>query len=756
MSEIQTTADQKALCIRFALNALEHVPDRKEAEALAALSTEALTEAAREITEKYASRDFNFCGIVNAKSGRCSEDCAWCAQSRRFETGIQIYPLMDEPEAVKAAKRAEANGITRFSLVMSGRKLSAREVRETISLVREIRSKTNMQMCLSAGLLTKDELKDLFEAGVVRCHCNLETSSGRFADLCTTHTTADKIKTLKAAREVGMDVCSGGIIGMGENEVERIHLALELRELEVGSIPINILAPISGTPLADQPLLSDEEILRAVALFRLVNPAAQLRFAGGRARLSEEVQKEAMRCGINAAIMGDMLTTKGSAVEADRRLVKEAGYRIDEAAAFDEAHLWHPYTSATYPTPVNVASSGRGAKIVLADGTELIDGTSSWWCAAFGYNRPEIVEAIKAQAERLCHVMFAGFTHEPAVELGRRLVRLLPLELSRIFYADSGSVAVEIALKLAAQYQIARGFKNRTNYVTIRQGYHGDTWNAMSVCDPVAGMHGHFAGALQRRYFINSPKSVFGGNWDPKDAEELEAVLKEKGDEIAALILEPVVQGASAMRFYHPQFLAEARKLCSQYGVLLIADEIATGFGRTGKRFACDWAGIVPDIMTLGKALTGGALTLSAVCTTNEVADTVSSHEPYALMHGPTFMANPIACAAACAAMDVFLCEDWITKVRHIEERLKKGLEPLANTAGVRDVRVLGAIGVVEVDRAADNRILAPAFVREGVWVRPFGNLFYLMPPFVISDDELDRLLTGFVRVTQQWTAGIL
>lgn len=753
---MNSSSREKDFCIRFAQNAVEHVPCLQAVTELKACSTAALMAAAQEVTETYASRVFNFCGIVNAKSGRCSEDCAWCAQSRRFSTGIQIYPLIDEGAAIKAAKQAEANGISRFSLVTSGRKLSAREVRETVELVRAIRQETNLQMCLSAGLLTKQELKTLFEAGVVRYHCNLESSDSYFGTLCTTHTVADKIKTLQSAREVGMEICSGGIIGMGETESDRISLALELRSLDVKSIPINILSPIAGTALEDQPLLGDEEILRAVALFRLINPTAQLRFAGGRARLSLDVQKKALLCGINAAIAGDMLTTKGSAVDADKALVKQAGYRVEDLRAFDEAHLWHPYTSAVLPTSVNVAASGQGARIILEDGRQLVDGTSSWWCAAFGYNRPEIVRAIQKQAQSLSHVMFAGFTHAPAVELGKRLIRLLPKGLTKIFYADSGSVAVEVALKLAVQYQIAQGQPQRTNFLTLRQGYHGDTWNAMSVCDPVAGMHGYFSQALQQRIFIDSPKSCFGGQWNPQDVEELKSVLEQRGSEIAALILEPIVQGASAMRFYHPQFLREARDLCSKYGVLLIADEIATGFGRTGKRFACDWAGIRPDIMTLGKALTGGSVTLSAVCTTNEVADTVSCHEPYALMHGPTFMANPIACAAATAAMDVYLSEDWETKARQIESYLKEGLEPLRGLSGVRDVRVLGAIGVVEVERVADNRILAPAFVREGLWVRPFGRVFYLMPPFVITPDELQTLIEGFVKITTQWVDGRL
>lgn len=742
---------EKNACLDFAVRSLERVPTREETLKLSAYCTQTLVAAAKEATIKFADRVFNFCGIINAKSGRCSEDCAWCSQSRRFVTGIPIYPLINADKALEAAKQAQANGLTRFSLVTSGRKLSAREVRETIELVRVIRKETNLQMCLSAGLLTEKELQSLFEAGVVRYHCNLESSESHFGKLCSTHTTADKVKTLMNARAVGMDVCSGGIIGMGESESDRIDLALQLRALNVLSIPVNILSPIAGTALEHQPLLSDEEILRSVALFRLINPKAKLRFAGGRARLSRAVQKAALECGINAAIAGDMLTTKGNAIDADRELVSEVGYQTQDIKTFDEAHLWHPYASATLPPPVNVAAGGHGARIVLEDGRELIDGTSSWWCAAFGYNRPEIVEAIQKQASKLTHVMFAGFTHQPAVELAKRLTRLLPEKLTKIFYADSGSVAVEVAMKLAVQYQLAKGRKTRTNFATIRKGYHGDTWNAMGVCDPVAGMHGFFSGALQKRIFIDEPSSVFGGQWNPGDIEELERVFDAQQDEICALILEPIVQGASAMRFYHPQFLREARRLCDKYDILLIADEIATGFGRTGKRFACDWAEIVPDIMTLGKALTGGAVTLSAVCTSNAVADTVSCHAPNALMHGPTFMANPIACAAAVAAMDVYMSEDWEAKVRRIESELKKGLEPLRKVSGVKDVRVLGAVGVVETERAADNRILAAQFVKEGIWVRPFGNIFYVMPPFVIEPDELQTLIVGFVKVTRNW-----
>lgn len=730
------------------------------AQQLLAMPDESLFEAAQLASKRWADAHFNFCSIVNAKSGRCSQDCAWCAQSRKFQTASPEYALLDADTVLAHARAVQQAGVRRFSLVTSGRKLSAREVREACTIVRRIRAETGLEVCMSAGLLTRDELQSLFAAGVCRYHCNLESSRAHFAKLCSTHTTDDKIATLRAARSVGMDVCSGGIIGMGESERDRLDLALELRALAMGSIPINILHPIAGTPLETTPLLSEREILRTVALFRLTNPRAQLRFAGGRARLSHEVQVRAMRIGINSAITGDLLTTSGSAIEADRALVREAGL-IDERESvidFDHAHLWHPYAGTVRAPQLHHVVGAHGVRLTLADGRELIDGTSSWWCALFGYARPEIISAVHKQVDTLAHVMFGGITHDAAAALGRKLLQVVPRGLTRIFYCDSGSVSIEIAMKMAVQYQQALGYSDRRTFVTLRHGYHGDTRNAMSVCDPDTGMHQLFADDRLSRVYLDSPTSRFGGSWDEHDLDALRALFEERSDRIAAFILEPIVQAAGAMRFYHPQFLRGARELCSQYGVLLICDEIATGFGRTGRAFACDWTGITPDVMTIGKGLTGGFMSLAATLSTAQVADTISAHPPYALMHGPTFMANPIACAAAGAALDIFSTFDYQSAAARIQTHMLKALAHFAQRDDVVDVRACGAIAVVEVvpQKAADLRRLQEAFVQAGVWVRPFGTLFYLMPPLVISNEELDALLVGFGNVLERWLDGSL
>ncbi len=415
----------------------------------------------------------------------------------------------------------------------------------------------------------------------------------------------------------------------------------------------------------------------------------------------------------------------------------------------DQRHIWHPYSAINASTPVYPVVSAHGVRLRLQDGRELIDGMASWWSAIHGYNHPVLNAAIQTQSQQMAHVMFGGLTHQPAAQLAQHLIDLTPEPLQSVFFADSGSVSIEAAMKMAIQYWIAQGHQHKHRFLTVRNGYHGDTLHAMSVCDPINGMHNLFTSVLPQQYFIEAPQPAFHETCQPEHLLPLQQTLAQHADNIAALMLEPIVQGTGGMRFYSPGYLQAARDLCDAYDVLLIADEIATGFGRSGKLFACEHADISPDILCLGKALTGGYMTLAAVLTTPRISQTISQGEPGVFMHGPTFMANPLACAVANASIELLLASPWRDQIAHIEASLHQRLMPCLHFEQVADVRTLGAIGVIELHQPVNMATIQPQFVERGAWVRPFGKLIYLMPPFIMNDHDLATLCDAVVEVVQ-------
>lgn len=414
------------------------------------------------------------------------------------------------------------------------------------------------------------------------------------------------------------------------------------------------------------------------------------------------------------------------------------------ALDFDRTHIYHPYTSFGDPLPVYPVIKAEGTRIHLADGRVVVDGMSSWWAAIFGYNHPRLNRVLNEQAQRFSHVMFGGFTHQPAIDLAARLLGITPTTLQQVFFCDSGSVAVEVAMKMALQYFIAQDQSQRSRFIALRGGYHGDTFQAMSVCDPVTGMHHLFSKTLTHQIFAPRPACPLHAPFDASSCQPLIKIFEERGHEVAALILEPIVQGAGGMYFYHPEYLRRARELCDAYGVLLIADEIATGFGRTGKMLACDHASVSPDILCLGKALTGGMMSLAATLCSQHVTDTIASGPAGGtFMHGPTFMANPLACAVANESLAMLAELDLEGQINAIAGQLERELTPLWTHSAVREVRVFGAIGVVEMKELVDVAAAQKLFVEHGAWIRPFGRLVYLMPPFTIAPDELSVLTSA-------------
>ncbi|MDA3807854.1 MAG: adenosylmethionine--8-amino-7-oxononanoate transaminase [Thiomicrorhabdus sp.] len=421
----------------------------------------------------------------------------------------------------------------------------------------------------------------------------------------------------------------------------------------------------------------------------------------------------------------------------------------DTLLAFDQKHVWHPYAKIPSSTPAIGVSKTQGSVITLADGHDVIDGMSSWWATIHGYNHPVIKQAMHDQIEIMPHIMFGGLTHQPAIELAKRLIDLTPPDLVKVFFSDSGSVAMEVAIKMALQFWISKNNPEKNRLLTVRNGYHGDTFATMATCDPDNGMHHIFSQNLVQHFFAPAPEMGFDIESDNSDIQAFETLLQAHHTTIAAVAIEPIVQGAGGMRFYRPAYLKQVRALCTQYNVLLITDEIATGFGRTGKLFACEWADITPDIMCIGKALTGGYMTLAATLCTQKISDTISNGDPGLLMHGPTFMANPLACATAIASIDLLLESPWQQNIQRIEQHLQATLLPLKEIKGIADARVLGAIGVVELEREDLGPAIQALAIENGIWLRPFGKLIYTMPAFNIPQAQLTILTDGMVKAIQ-------
>ena len=421
------------------------------------------------------------------------------------------------------------------------------------------------------------------------------------------------------------------------------------------------------------------------------------------------------------------------------------------ASEFDQQHLWHPYASLP-PTYSNIViDRAEGIYIITEDGTRLIDGMSSWWASVYGYNHPKLNDALTQQLGKMAHVMFGGLTHQPAIDLGKKLLDIVPAGLDAIFYADSGSIAVEVALKMALQYQVAAERPTKQQFASTHSGYYGDTWHAMSVCDPINGMHSLYGKQLPMQHFVPAPPLGFERALTAEDRTALSEFFVEQGAQLAGFIIEPIIQGAGGMRFYSPEYLQLLRALCDEHDVLLIADEIATGFGRSGKLFACEHAAISPDIMTIGKALTGGYMTFAATLCTRKIADTIYHSDYPALMHGPTFMGNPLACAVACASIDLILSYDIETRTTDMQRTMEQVLTPATQLAGVAEVRCLGAVAVIELNDAVDMPTFQSLLIDNGIWVRPFGKLVYIMPPYVITNDELTTLCQALLKVVRTY-----
>jgi len=639
---------------------------------------------------------------------------------------------MSTQDVLTEARKAKEAGASRFCMGAAWRSPKDRDIEKVAEMIEGVKA-LGLETCATLGMLNSDQAVKLKESGLDYYNHNLDTSEAYYPNIITTRTYQDRLDTLENVRDAGMNVCCGGIVGMGETLEDRVELLRTLANLpkHPESVPVNMLVQVEGTMLAGLEPMDPFDFIRSIAVARILMPKSFVRLSAGREEMSQEMQALCFFAGANSIFYGEkLLTTPNPAINSDMA-----------TSWYDEGmpHIWLPYTQMkTMPPPLPVVST-KGCRITLADGRELIDGISSWWSACHGYNHPHILAAIEAQLRIMPHVMFGGLVHEPALMLAKRVAKMTGL--ARVFFADSGSVAVEVALKMALQYWRIGGKPNKDRFICFKDGYHGDTLGAMSVSDPEKSLHKAFRNSVIKQYVLELPHDEYG-------FAEFDSLLQGVCGNVAGLIIEPLVQGAGGMRFHSADMLGEIHRIAKKHNILFIADEIATGFGRTGNMFACEEAGIVPDIMCIGKGLTGGTITLAATLTQDVIFDAFySDHSDHAFMHGPTYMANPLACAAANASLDLFESEPRLEQVEKIEAQLQEQLEACRHLPHVIDVRVKGAIGVVQMESGFDVYSLRDRFIEQGVWVRPFKDIIYLMPPLSISTEELSILTDSVAKV---------
>ncbi|CAE7594197.1 bioB [Symbiodinium microadriaticum] len=726
---------------------VRHNWSRAEVEALFDLPFNDLLFQAQTAHRKYFDpNQVQMSTLLSIKTGGCPEDCKYCSQSASWDTPVKATKLMEPQEVIEEAKAAKAAGASRYCMGAAWREPKDRDMDDIVEMIEGVRG-LGLETCMTLGMLSEDQAKRLGEAGLDYYNHNIDTSPEFYGDIITTRTIDDRFETLERVRDAGINVCCGGIVGMGEERSDRAGMILALANLPVHpeSVPINMLIQTEGTPVFGIHDIDPLEFVRTIAVSKITMPASIIRLSAGREWMSDEMQALCFMAGAGSIFIGPkLLTTKNPAQEKDESLFRRLGIEAMPVEVKAEAPAEQTVEMQTVADPFAVSSTD-GVRLTMADGRELIDGTSSWWTSCHGYNHPHIRKAVADQMEKMPHVMMGGIIHEPAARLADRLAALAPGDLNHVFFSDSGSVSVEASMKMAVQHWRNKGLGGRHKFISFMGGYHGDTIAAMSVCDPEDGMHALFGDFLQDQYVVPLPETAETYN-------QFEQVLIDHGSECAAIMLEPLVQGAGGMKMHDAEVLRNIRDLADRYDLLIIADEIMTGFGRTGSMFACEEAGIVPDIMTLSKALTGGTMPMAATIARSHVFDAFLDDDAgKAFMHGPTFMGNALGCAAAHASLDLFEQEPRLEQVAHIERRLTQSFAQAEAIPGVKDVRVKGAIAALQMEALPDLDGLKKGFVDAGVWVRPFADVIYLMPSFTIDDKDLSALMDRTLEVTGNW-----